>query len=128
METLLTQSRGLLAAGWEFVALRNHNRVDEHPGTVRGAYLLEAPVDTEIDAPESVSETAQAELCEADEVVVTFDPNVVEEFPSIRLLLPGDPLFDSLVSMTRKGSPWEVVFICGKRGANGTADVRTETE
>jgi hypothetical protein len=125
METLLTQSRVLGSAGWEFTALRNHDRADEYPGTARGAYVLDAPDQTEIETPETAKTTAQAELRGADEAVVTFDPAVAEEFPSIRLLLPGDPLFDSLVAKTTQGQDSEVAFVCGSREA---ASVTVETD
>jgi hypothetical protein len=38
---------------------------------------------------------------------------VAEEFPSIRLLLPGDPLFHNLVAKTTRGQDSEVVLVCG---------------
>jgi hypothetical protein len=113
METLLTQSRELESAGWEFTALRNHERANEYPGTARGAYVLRGPDNAELATPETAAATAQSELREAGEAVVTFDPSVAEEFPSIRLLLPGDPLFDSLVSMTTRTQANNVVFVCG---------------
>ena len=115
METLLTQSRALDAAGWEFTALRNHDRADDYSGTARGAYVLEGPEEIEVEIPESATATAQAELRNGDDVVVTFDPPVAEEFPSIRLLLPGDSLFDALVSTTAQASSDEIVFVCGYR-------------
>ena len=115
METLLTQSQELDSAGWEFTALRNHDRADEYPGTARGAYVLEGPDQTEIETPGTAKATAQAELRGADDAVVTFDPRVAEEFPSIRLLLLGDPLFDSLVAKTTPRQDTDVVFICGSR-------------
>jgi len=127
METLLTQSRALDSADWEFTALRNHDRADDYPGTARGAYVLGAPDQTEIETPEAAKTTAQAELRGTDEAVVTFDPDVAEEFPSIRLLLPGDPLFDSLVTKTTQGQDSEVVFVCGSREAESVT-VETDYE
>lgn len=128
METLLTQSRELESAGWEFTALRNHERADEYPGTARGAYVLEGPEKTEIETPETATATAQAELRGTGDAVVTFAPEMAEEFPSIRLLLPGDPLFDSLVSMTTRGSGDGVVFVCGYRRSDDSKNVTVETE
>ena len=124
METLLTQSQELSSAGWNFVALRNHDRADEYPGTARGAYVLEGPDQTEIGAPETASTTAQAELRNSGETVVTFELDIADEFPSIRLLLPGDPLFDSLVSITTESPAQEVVFVCGT--VSGGITVETE--
>jgi hypothetical protein len=127
METLLTQSRELESVGWEFTALRNHDRAEEYPGTARGAYVLEGPEKTNIETPEMATVTAQAELQNGDDAVVTFDPAVAEEFPSIRLLLPGDSLFDTLVSMTTQASGGDVVFVCGSRQSDGSDRIVTES-
>jgi hypothetical protein len=127
METLLTQSRELESVGWEFTALRNHDRAEEYPGTARGAYVLEGPEKTNIETPEMATVTAQAELRNGDDAVVTFDPAVAEEFPSIRLLLSSDPLFDTLVSMTTQASGGDVVFVCGSRQSDGSDRIVTES-
>ncbi len=127
METLLTQSQELESVGWEFTALRNHERAEEYPGTARGAYVLKGSDQTEIETPETTTATAQAELRGGDEAIVTFDPAVAEEYPSIRLLLPGDSLFDMLVSkVTRTGSD-EVVFVCGYRQSKDFDRVTTKS-
>lgn len=76
---------------------------------------MEAPDQTEIETPETAKATAQAELRGVDEAVVTFNPTVAEEFPSIRLLLPGDPLFDSFAAKTTRRQDTNVVFVCGSR-------------
>jgi SNF2 family DNA or RNA helicase len=128
METLLTQSQQLASAGWEFVALRNHERADDYPGTARGAYVLDSPEGTTIETPERAAATAQTDLRESGEAIVTFDPAVVEEFPSIRLLLPGDPLFDELVSLTTQHSEQEVVYVCGTVHDDGTTEVTVDPD
>jgi len=128
IETLLTQSQELQSAGWEFTALRNHEQADDYPGTARGAYVLESPMQTEIETPETATATAQAELRGTGEAVVTFDPKVAKEFPSIRLLLPGDSLFNSLVSMTARGSGDEVTYVCGFSDSDNSESVVIETE
>ena len=121
------KSRALDAAGWDFTALRNHDRADEYPGTARGAYVLEGPEEIDVEIPETATATAQAELRSGDDVVVTFDPPVAEEFPSIRLLLPGDPLFDVLVSTTAQANSGEIVFVCGYREKEGSERVVAES-
>lgn len=126
METLLTQSRKVGSSGWEFTALRNHKNADGYPGTARGAYILESPEQMDLKIPEMATETAQTELRGVGGTVVTFDPEVAAEFPSIRLLLPGDPLFDGFVSMTTRTSDDEVVFICGYQ-QEGSERVVTES-
>jgi SNF2 family DNA or RNA helicase len=128
IETLLTQSQELESAGWEFTALRNHERAEAYPGTARGAYVLAAPDQTEIEIPETATATAQAELRDGNQPVVTFDPAVAEEFSSIRLLLPGDPLFDTLVSMRTQTSGDEVVFVCGHRQREESERIMSEVE
>ena len=40
--------------------------------------------------------TAQDSLRQHDSIAVTFSPNLAHNFPSLRLLLPGDPLFNHL--------------------------------
>ena len=121
IETQLTQSDRLKEAGWSFTALRNHSRTDDFGDIVDDAYVLELPDEDMVAVPESFRETAQAELGGGNGVVVTFNPGVAEEFPSVRLLLPGDQLFEVLV---RVGTPEEVndmEFICGQQGENGSS-------
>lgn len=125
IETLLTQSERVEGAGWTFTALRNHDRADEFADAVNDAYVLEFPDDGEVAIPESLSETAQAELGEGKGVVVTFRPEIFEAYPSIRLLLPGDPMFDALV---REASPEKgdtIEFACGQRGDSGSSVTRS---
>ena len=128
IETLLTQSQALENAGWEFTALRNHEHANKYPGTASGAYVLDSPDEKKVETPESAAATAQAELRTTGDTVVTFDPDVAEEFPSIRLLLPGDPLVDSLVTMTAQGRASDLVFVCGHRQAAGSEHVTTASE
>ena len=113
IETLLTHSERLKTAGWSFTALRNHEKADEFPGTAQDAYVLEGPEQAEVHLPETVSGTAQAELGDSGATVVTFSPSVAEEFPSIRLLLPGDPLFDGLVSVATESEAKNIELVCG---------------
>jgi hypothetical protein len=87
---------------------------------VKDAYVLELPDDREVAIPDSLGETAQAELGHGSGVVVTFSPDVAEAYPSIRLLLPGDPVFELLV---REATPEEVdglELVCGTKGESGS--------
>jgi SNF2 family DNA or RNA helicase len=99
---LLTQSKTLEEAGWSFTALRNHERRDEYPKAAHDAYLLTIPDDAKSGIPsEAADATAQESLRGKDSLVVTFSTDLAKEFPSIRLLLPGDPLFDHLCGLIR---------------------------
>jgi len=96
-ETQLTQSDRLKEAEWSFTALRNHSRASDFEDIVEDAYVLELPDEGEVAIPESLGETAQAKLGDGNGLVVTFSPEVAEKYPSVRLLLPGDPLFEALI-------------------------------
>jgi hypothetical protein len=122
IETLLTQSDRVKDAGWSFTALRNHDRVEAYDGVSDGAFVLEVSDGEPIAVPGSIGETAQEELGRVGGVVVTFQPEIAEEYPSIRLLLPGDPLFDVLVDIAADGEAPIVEMVYG-RGRGGTAEV-----
>jgi SNF2 family DNA or RNA helicase len=124
IETLLTQSSRLEEAEWTFTALRNHARADNFNDVVDDAYVLELPDGGAVAIPDSLGETAQAELGSGSGVVVTFEPEIADRYPSTRLLLPGDPLFEVLV---REATPEEVdslEFICGRRNESGSSVTR----
>lgn len=126
IETLLTQSDRLEEAEWTFTALRNHARADEFDDVVDDAYVLESPDSGTVAIPDSLGETAQAELGGGSSVVVTFKPGITDKYPSVRLLLPGDPLFELFV---RKATPEEVdslEFICGQREESGSSVTREQ--
>lgn len=126
IETLLTQSSRLEEAGWTFTALRNHDRADDFDDVVDDAYVLELPDGGTVAIPDSLGETAQAELGNGSGVVVTFEPGIADKYPSVRLLLPGDPLFEMLV---REVTPEEVdslEFICGRREESGSSVTREQ--
>lgn len=126
IETLLTQSQALKSAGWKFTALRNHQQIDEYPGTDKRGYILRGPPQTNLELPEMETATAQSELGDENDAVVSFDPKIAEGFSSIRLLLPGDPLFDKLVSIAQTGDD-EVVFVCGYRRKEGANQIKTKS-
>jgi hypothetical protein len=121
IETQLTQSAQLDEAEWSFTALRNHSRADDFDDVVDDAYVLGLPDNRGIAIPESLGETAQAELGDGSGVVVTFTPSIAEEFPSIRLLLPGDPLFETLVRQITPEKVDDLEFVCGQRGVSGSS-------
>ncbi len=124
IETLLTQSDQLQEAGWAFTALRNHTRADDFDDVVDDAYVLELPDSDGIAVPESLGETAQAELGDGNGIVVTFEPEIADGFPSIRLLLPGDPLFEMLVYEATPEEVDSLEFVCGRHGKSGASVTR----
>jgi hypothetical protein len=123
IEQLLTHSEQLRESGWTFTALRNHERADEFEGTARDAYVLEFPEGADEAPPERATGTAQEMLGKADSLVVTFSKEVAEEFSSIRLLLPGDPLYTTLVSVASAGEPQKAEVLFGRRRETGPPDI-----
>ncbi|KAB7518811.1 helicase-related protein [Halosegnis rubeus] len=127
IETVLTQSEQLQAVGWAFTALRNHDRADAYEDVVDEAYVLEGPNPAALAVPEAIEETAQAALRSGDGVVVTFTPAIAEEYPSIRCVLPGDPLFNVLIDIIAGDPPELVTFVQG-RAVSGAAEISSSTE
>jgi SNF2 family DNA or RNA helicase len=125
IETQLTQSDRLEETEWSFTALRNHARADDFEDIVDDAFVLELPEEDTVAMPESFRETAQAELGGGSGVVVTFKPEIAEQFPSIRLLLPGDPLFEALVREAAPAEVDNVEFVCGQCGESGSSVTRS---
>lgn len=101
IEYLFTQSSILKEAGWSFTALRNHERKDDYPDAVHDAYLLTVPEESTEPAvmAASAEATAQDSLRRDGSVAVTFSPDLAKDFPSLRLLLPGDPLYTRLLEI-----------------------------
>ena len=125
IETQLTQSEPLDDAGWTFTALRNHPQAEAFEAVVDDAYVLELPDEDTIAVPESLSNTAQAELGEGEGIVVTFTPEIAEQYPSIRLLLSNDPLFELLVQQATPEQLESLKLICGKHGEGGSTVTRS---
>ncbi len=124
IETLLTQSDQLKEAKWSFTALRNHAQANNFDEVVGDAFVLELPDNGSVVVPDSLGETAQAKLGSDRGVVVTFKPEIAEEFPSIRLLLPGDPLFEVLLGEITPEEMSSLEFVCGQRGESGLSVAR----
>jgi SNF2 family DNA or RNA helicase len=125
IETLLTQSTRLEGAGWEFTALRNHERKDDFSRVIDDAYVLHTPDLNRITVADSFTETAQAELG-GEGLVVTFDPEISESYPSIRFLVPGDPLFEVLIEDAIPDESGVLEFVCGTHGKSGSQVTTTE--
>ncbi|RLM83670.1 DEAD/DEAH box helicase [Halobellus sp. Atlit-38R] len=124
IETQLTQSSQLVESGWSFTALRNHPRADDFDNVVDDTYVLEFPEDAIVAVPAELGETAQAELGSGKGIVVAFQPEIADRFPSVRLLLPGDPLFEELVRNLAPEVMDSLELVCGHRGESGASVTR----
>jgi SNF2 family DNA or RNA helicase len=95
---LFTQSHTLREQGWEFEMLERRElsgEYDEIP--YKDIYRLNYPEDTNAPIPQASSEdTLQAVFKDNNSVVVTFEPDVLNEYPSVILLLPRNQLFQHL--------------------------------
>ncbi len=122
IETLLTQSDRVAEAGWSFTALRNHERVTEFPGAADDAYVLERADADAVANRGDGPETAQQRLASDTGVVVTFSPDLGAAYPSIRLLLPGDPLYAELVDVATPESTENTLVVAGRDGDTPTME------
>jgi hypothetical protein len=86
---------------------------------------LDLPDQGSIAVPESLSNTAQAELSDGDGIVATFTPQVAEEYPSIRLVLPNDPLFELLVKQATPDQLEDLQLVCGNHSEGGSTVTQT---
>jgi hypothetical protein len=125
IETQITQSGRLKETSWSFTALRNHARAEDFQDVIDDIFVLELSDEGVVAMPESLGETAQSELGSSSGVVVTFKPEIAEQFPSIRLLLPGDPLFEALIDEVAPAKVDHVEFVCGQRGESGWSVTRS---
>ena len=128
IEQLFVHSDRLAETGWSCTALRNHDRAEEFEGTATDAYVLDVPDEDRFERPESMAETAQVALGRSGGLVVTFSPAVADQFPSIRLLLPGDPLFETLLSVTVDEEPHNVELLYGSRHEAGEPEIEIGDE
>ena len=113
VERLLTESTALQDAGWEFTSVRNHDSITEYEDVKEDVYVLQPP-----ETYNGVSlvgdigkEAAQTILREKNAVAVTFDPTVAADYTSLRLLLPGDPLYQDLIEVLNTTDS-RTEFIC----------------
>jgi hypothetical protein len=95
---LFTQSHTLREQGWEFEMLERRElsgEYDEIP--YKDIYRLNYPENTNAPILQAPSEdTLQAAFKDNNSVVVTFEPDVLNEYPSVILLLPRNQLFQHL--------------------------------
>ena len=113
VERLLTESTVLEDAGWEFTSVRNHESITQYEDVKEDVYVLQPPesyggVSLVGDIGE---EAAQSVLRETNAVAVTFDPGVAADYTSLRLLLPGDPLYRDIMEVL-SNSDSRIEFVC----------------
>lgn len=97
---------------------------DEFNDVVDGAYVIEAPDESDVAVPDSLGETAQGEL--GGGAVVTFTLEIADSYHSIRLLLPRDPLFEALVRETAPDEVEGLELICGSATGSGSEVTRQQ--
>lgn len=97
VKRLFTQSQVLLNRGWSFEMLERELTEDEDAPYKR-MYRLEIPDDANPPIPTDPPEdTVQALYTDDGEVLVSFDPDVLDWYPSVVIPLPQHELFTYLV-------------------------------
>lgn len=127
VERVLTESATLRSAGWIFTSVRNHDAVTEYEDVKEEVYVLQVP-----DSYNRVSlvgdigmEAAQTVLRDTDTVAVTFNPDVAADYTSLRLLLPGDPVYRDIIEVLNT-SDSRTEFVCLSQ--NGSITVQQSIE
>jgi len=97
VKRLFTQSQVLRNKGWEFEMLDRQLTEDED-APYQKLYRLGIPEDANPPIPSDPPEdTVQSIYAEEDEVLVSFDPKVLEWYPSVVIPLPQHELFECLL-------------------------------
>lgn len=134
IEALFTHSTALNNHDWTFTALRNHPASDTYPDVSDNAYILEPPDDGSGDPTVAVAlgeeETAQRVFSagsrdENNCLLVTFNIDTAETYPSIRLLLPGDPLFNHLLSIIQTHTESDMISLIYGSIESGDSGIQT---
>ena len=98
VKRLFTQSQVLRNKGWTFEMLDRQLTEDED-APYQKLYRLNIPEDSDppisSDPPE---DTVQSLFTDSNEVLVSFDPEVLEWYPSVVIPLPQQELFEYLLS------------------------------
>jgi hypothetical protein len=94
---LFTQSQVLRNKGWRFEML-DRELTEEEDAPYKKLYRLNIPPEANPPIPEDPPEdTIQAMYADRGEVLVSFDPAVLDWFPSVLIPLPHQGLFEYLV-------------------------------
>jgi hypothetical protein len=94
---LFTQSQVLRNKGWTFEML-DRELTEEEDAPYKKLYRLNIPSEADPPIPDDPPEdTIQALYADRGEVLVSFDPSVLDWFPSVLIPLPQQELFEYLV-------------------------------
>ena len=113
VERVLTESTILEDVGWEFTSVRNHDSITEYKDVKEEVYVLTPPDSySRVSLVGDIGEkAAQTILRDENAVAVTFNPAVAADYTSLRLSLPGDPLYRDMIEvLNNRGS--RVEFVC----------------
>jgi hypothetical protein len=129
VKRLFTQSQVLRNKGWTFEMLDRQLTEDED-APYQKLYRLNIPEDSDppisSDPPE---DTVQSLFTDSNEVLVSFDPEVLEWYPSVVIPLPQQELFEyllsELVGELNETIEDEVVRVAGSI-INGSTKIWTE--
>jgi hypothetical protein len=124
LKRLFTQSQVLRNRGWRFEMLDRQLTEDED-APYQKLYRLSIPESA--DPPISrdpLADTVQSMFADENEVLVSFDPEVLEWYPSVVIPLPQQELFeyllDELLAELDGTTEEEVVRVAGDVAENGT--------
>ncbi len=94
---LFTQSQVLRNKGWSFEML-DRQLTEEEDAPYQKLYRLSIPEDANPPIPSNPPEdTVQAIYADANEILVSFDPEVLEWYPSVMIPLPQQEFFEYLL-------------------------------
>ncbi|TKX55567.1 helicase [Halorubrum sp. SP3] len=124
VKRLFTQSQVLRNKGWTFEMLDRQLTKDED-APYQKLYRLNIPEDANPPiSREPPEDTVQAIYADVDEVLVSFDPEVLEWYPSVVIPLPHQKLFEYLLTELKEELDGtiedEVVRVAGRLNEHGT--------
>lgn len=113
VERIATESTAIDDAGWTFTSIRNHDAITEYDDVKEDVYVLQPPESySGVSLVGDIGEkAAQNILRETNAVAITFDPTVAADYTSLRLLLPGDPLYQDMIKDLSKINS-QMEFVC----------------
>jgi len=102
VKRLFTQSQTLRDQGWRFEML-DRQLTDDEDAPYKKLYRMSVPDDATPPVPTNPPEdTVQAMYTDDDEVLISFDPKVLEWYPSVAIPLPQQELFEYLLDVLRQ--------------------------
>jgi len=126
VEQLFTQSTVLEEAGWTFTSLRNHEQAVQFTKIDAREYVLSPPAHEDVVNRTVEKKTVQSSLQGTDTIVVTFDPAIADTFPSVRLLLPGDPLYVRLRDIILDETSSSIHYVGGEADESSSITVTAD--